>query len=738
MYRFEDYLDLSEDSKPYASAKEHMDDCLAFFEMILERFIEVRSDEPGMHYTPGIIMTDEQAQNFYGTRPVDRSGNLYDEEASLEVSKARSYIFSRERATESYLPIRTVREEFKLSLFEELALFISLDLAVNINLRNLYAYMGNDALIKQPTAGMLYSLYDLISPYADVSLLNDLCDPCGKMAVFFLRLTDNAYDVSSLMDMPIALRGDMLAFLLGAAGHDTYTAPDADTKTGPDSIPYTSSYDEPPVDIDIFADVIASLPSDDEGSFVYISSRDGGDVLKLLAKRKGTGFPVLNAGRLFKDLGKKGNRSSEGLIPRSIGAYLSYIRLTGALPVVKLDEKDDPDESSRLLDVLKKYLPNRTIYIYGSENMPQGLEQGSEIYPVKLNYPDVDAREKLWEHYLKETGLKISDEISIPDLADCYELSVSDIRQVVWRTSGQVRWRNGDIVTKADLKEHLFALGERELSSLATYIPSSFTWDDLQIEPAQREVLMVACERFRHRNRIDRKLGTTRKAAYGNGVSVLLSGSPGTGKTMAAQVVSEELQLPLYRIDVSQIYSKYIGETQKNLGEVFDRAQKTNAILFFDEADALFSKRTEVTDSHDKYANADTAYLLQKIEAHRGMVLLATNLFQNIDAAFVRRLTYVVRLNRPDEAVRLSLWKSILPSTVKLAEDIDFEFFAENFDISGSNIKSILYSAMYMAESAGRELSNREIVLAMKYDSDKSGIYNDPSQFGRYASYLYE
>ncbi len=741
MYRSEDYLDPSKAKEPYGSSEEHMHDCLAYFELILGSFIEKVSRDPGMYYMPGIMMSEEQAGKYYRTRPVDRETGLFDPDTATEASLARAHILSRESCSDIPLPIRTVREEFGLSLLEELAVFISLDLAVNINLRNLYAYMGNDALIKQASAGMLYSLYCLIDPEADISLADRLCDPCGPMSVFFLRFGAKTDEISSLMDMPIALRGDMLTYLLGGenSGRETDTR-NADTVHGRNdtTIPYTRIYDGEPLGIDICKEAADALPPDDEGTFVYVKTPDGDDVLMLLAERRGAAIPVLDAARLFRYQGRNSSRASEAAIAQEIGGYLTYVRLNDAIPVVKLDGMADMSDAVCLFNVLKRFLPKRTVYLYGSGILPAGFGAGFDIYPVKLSHPDVEVREKLWKHYLDRAELKISDDISVDDLADCYDLSASDIKKVVWRTSGQVKWQGRDVITRADLKEHLFALAESTLSSLATYIPSTFVWDDLQIDPKEREVLITACDRFRHRNRVDRQLGNTARAAYGNGVSILLYGPPGTGKTMAAQVVSEELQLPLYRIDVSQIYSKYIGETQKNLGEVFDRAQETNVILFFDEADAVFSKRTDVGDSHDKYANADTAYLLQKIEAHRGMVILATNLFQNIDMAFVRRLTYVVRLSKPDEDVRLSLWRSILPPTVKIADDVDFEFFAKAFDIPGSNIKAVLYSAMYMAGSENRELTNRDIVRAMKYDSDKTGIYNDPSRFGQYASYLYD
>ncbi|MBO6215928.1 MAG: ATP-binding protein [Lachnospiraceae bacterium] len=215
-------------------------------------------------------------------------------------------------------------------------------------------------------------------------------------------------------------------------------------------------------------------------------------------------------------------------------------------------------------------------------------------------------------------------------------------------------------------------------------------------------------------------------------------GAPGTGKTMAAQVVANELGLPLYRVDVSQIFSKYIGETQKNLGVIFDEAKKANLILFFDEADALFAKRTEVGDSNDRYANSETAYLLQKIEEHNGMTILATNLYHNFDSAFVRRITYVVRIDSPDEETRLRLWQNTLPKTMGFGADVDFEFLAERFELSGSNIKSILHTAAYMAGSEDRMITMRDMIISLRYELEKLGRIIDSSDFANYGVYLEE
>ena len=201
-------------------------------------------------------------------------------------------------------------------------------------------------------------------------------------------------------------------------------------------------------------------------------------------------------------------------------------------------------------------------------------------------------------------------------------------------------------------------------------------------------------------------------------------------------MIANELTLPLYRVDISQISSKYIGETEKNLAVIFNAAAKANVILFFDEADALFSKRTSVGDSHDKYANSETAYLLQKIEEYDGMSILSTNYYNNFDDAFVRRITYSIHLQQPDKETRFTLWTTILPKTAAVSDDIDFKFLADKFDLSGSNIKAILFNAAYMAGAEKSEIEMRHIVRAMEYEFNKLGKLVNNSDFGDHKKYL--
>lgn len=200
---------------------------------------------------------------------------------------------------------------------------------------------------------------------------------------------------------------------------------------------------------------------------------------------------------------------------------------------------------------------------------------------------------------------------------------------------------------------------------------------------------------------------------------------------MGAQVIANQLSMELYKVDLSSVMSKYIGETEKNLGNIFDEVKKSRSILFFDEADALFGKRTEVKDSHDKYANAETAYLLQKIEEYQGIVVLATNYMQNFDEAFKRRIKFIIEFPFPLAEYRRKMWEQIFPQQTPM-EELDYEYLAENFELSGSSIKNIAVAGAFLAASEGNPVGMRHILPALRDEMIKSGKSMPPESFGEY------
>jgi len=200
---------------------------------------------------------------------------------------------------------------------------------------------------------------------------------------------------------------------------------------------------------------------------------------------------------------------------------------------------------------------------------------------------------------------------------------------------------------------------------------------------------------------------------------------------MAAEIIAKEIGLDIYKIDLSSLVSKYIGETEKNLSKIFKEAQTSNAILFFDEADALFGKKSDVKDSHDRYANIETNYLLQRMEEHEGIVILASNYKTNIDDAFLRRLHFSIEFPFPDETIREKIWKSIFPKETPINDDINFVFLA-NFKITGGNIKDITLAATFLAARGPSIVKMEHIIKATKREFQKMGKLCTPEEFGKY------
>lgn len=265
---------------------------------------------------------------------------------------------------------------------------------------------------------------------------------------------------------------------------------------------------------------------------------------------------------------------------------------------------------------------------------------------------------------------------------------------------------------------------------------SACTWEDLQLPASLKETLEAVCAQVEHQGLVLDEWGLRRRYPYGRCVSVLMSGPPGTGKTMTAQALSSRLGLELYKVDLSQIVDKYIGETEKRLRQVFDQAEQSNLILFFDEADALLGKRSEVKDARDKYANTEVAYLLQRMEEYQGIVLMATNQAGSIDAAFIRRFRYHLVFSLPDETLRRQIWADALAGIP--AAKLQFDYLARQFQLSGAQIKNIVLNGAYRAAADGGVLRMEHLVRAVCQELQKEGKVLLAGDFGEYGVLLSE
>ncbi|MBN1203501.1 MAG: ATP-binding protein [Myxococcaceae bacterium] len=358
----------------------------------------------------------------------------------------------------------------------------------------------------------------------------------------------------------------------------------------------------------------------------------------------------------------------------------------------------DSSDSGRQAEVLR--LLNRSegpILVVGPDRL-RALDRPSVALDV--GRPTSLEQRTLWSEALQHhlaSGAEPGDppEPVLESLVSQFDLSGATIQEACHHLQGHER---GEAL-ESTLWSACRALTRPRLGDLAQRIESSAGWDGLILPEPQRRLLRELSAQVRHRARV---YGTWRlgaQGARGLGITAMFAGPSGTGKTLAAEVLAQELRLDLHRIDLSQVVNKYIGETEKNLRRIFDAAEEGGTLLLFDEADALFGKRSEVSDSHDRYANIEVSYLLQRMESYRGLAILTTNMKDALDTAFLRRLRFVVEFPFPGPGERRELWRRAFPPEVP-TEGLDFGKLAE-LSVAGGNIRNIALNAAFLAASEG-------------------------------------
>jgi SpoVK/Ycf46/Vps4 family AAA+-type ATPase len=346
-----------------------------------------------------------------------------------------------------------------------------------------------------------------------------------------------------------------------------------------------------------------------------------------------------------------------------------------------------------------------------------------------------------WQQCLGSSTAEITSEIT-SEIAECarrFRYEKETIRSIAEGFQQATQNLNQTSLMAACRAELDLDMGE-----LAQPVQPRFAAHSLVLPPKQQALFQEIHQAMRALTAVHYGWGTAR-VWNESGISVLFAGPPGTGKTMAAEVLATLLDLPIYRIDLSQVVNKYIGETEKNLKRLFDLADISDTLLFFDEADALFGKRTEVKDAHDRYANLEISYLLERMERFKGLAILATNRKKDLDEAFLRRLRYILDFPMPDIPERKRIWRQVMPEKVDTSQ-INFDFLARQFPLAGGHIRSIVFNACLQSaekfssegfdSSDAPQLSMERILIAVKREYDKLNRSVSLEQFGSYAKYI--
>ena len=473
----------------------------------------------------------------------------------------------------------------------------------------------------------------------------------------------------------------------------------------------------------------------DDGTRIFALSGDDGSgrkfTIRHFCREKSLACVSINCAKLFV--------YDFHFVEQALWAAARECILTGAC--ICLNElsyrEDEKDKFFGYMDLaFGMFLRQKlTVFTVSKEKLPMKQITDQDFAQLELPTPSYSEREEVWKYYAK--GYTLNSDVDLGELSTKFLFTPGKIRDALHQGRSLASMSKFIDIPRSILFQSCNNQMSHELTQKATRIPAKFGWNDIVMNADQRLALKNACDQLVFRKKVYEEWDYIKKYPYGRGLSVLLFGAPGTGKSMCAQVIAHEMNLELYRVDLSKVVDKYVGETEKAISMIFREAKKCNVVLFFDECDTLFAKRSDDGGSNQSSNNNKTALLLQEVEAYDGVSVLATNYKHNIDPAFFRRMKFIVEFQFPDPDTREMLWKTTIPKTTPLAEDVDIRFLAERFEFVGGNIKNCILNAAFLAAAdpeAEGEVHMKHYLQAIKYEFVKTGKVFTRADFEPYAS----
>ena len=734
----------------YEDSREHLRDELRRLDLLLERYLaDWRGERGGAGEGGGLYVSDakvdrllradplctERPDGGIGETPTGRGqpgsgtrqvGSGRDRDVDERLRARTREVTERERETlvaGGELALVTLAERFGLDRRHRDVLLVALAPELDLKYETVYAYLQDDLTQKRPTAGMaLRVVGGTVGSETDERGL--LTPGSPLLAGRLLGLTGGE---RPLLSQPVTVDRAVTAFLLGEQRLDPPLAGIAELVEPEAVLP---GLEAPQATAD--ASPVERLPVDrrTRERLGAISERLGDDppAMLSLSGPYGSGRAAA-AGALAGD-DQLLVADAEAISPEMAGETLSLLcraaRLHDAVILLRnvpADSEEGTIGPAALFDRLDEH-PGPVV-LSGSEGLSPRLGAGlddHEFATVSFERPAFELRERLWEQVdlpAEPRGLASTFNFTPGEIADAAETARS-------LATGEP--------TAADVYEACREQSRDRLGEMARQIEPTHGWDDIVLPDDRLRQLRTVAAHVEHQGQVFSEWGFEERFSLGTGVNIMFAGPSGTGKTMAAEVLATETGLDLFKIDLANIVSKYIGETESNLERVFDEAQSSNAIVFFDEADALFGQRSEVSDAHDRYANVEVDYLLERMEEHDGVVVLATNLRENIDDAFRRRINVSIEFPLPDQPAREQIWKQVFPEATPVGE-LDWTFLS-SFDLTGGGIKNAALSAAFLAADEGTGVEMSHAAQALWRELRKGGQLIAPEDFGEYREYL--
>lgn len=624
-----------------------------------------------------------------------------------------------------FLPLRHLETTFRLNAFDIQALVICLAPLVDARYERIYAYLQNDINRKWPTGDLIVGMLverveqripyivrlDHASPLLHHRLLElidgDFHSPAGgsslrvdqRIAQYVLGIEDVDHHVRSIISIVPPLHWDHIVIPQALRNR--------------------------------IQDLLTYELSTHGDACIYLHGPNGVGKKSIARAACGT----LGCSLVVVDI------RSLSKIPHEFWQLMRRIMREGLLrsSVVCFDHVEslrvDGDQAHSVMTSLIGVIQEMgwLTFLCSEEPLPSMMLEMPQIYPLEVSPPQLDGQLLLWQLHLDNTRVA-RDPIDLRHIAHRFNLTGRQICDAVLRAEKTVHVRDpqDSRLTTHDLIVSSRVESQPKLNTLGRKIEPKYCWEDLVLPEGHMSQLHEIAEQVKHRHTVMGEWGFANKLSLGLGLTALFAGPSGTGKTMAAEVIGYELDLDMYKIDLSAVVSKYIGETEKNLNRLFNEAEHSNVILFFDEADALFGKRSEVKDAHDRYANIEVGFLLQKMEEYEGITILSSNLRRNIDEAFVRRIQFIIDFPFPDATHREMIWRKTFPDKAPLGSDVDFTFLATRFKLTGGHIRNIGLRSSYYAAQANDRITMAHVVRATKRELQKIGKLYTEAEFGDY------
>jgi hypothetical protein len=704
-------------ARAYRTPREHLDDCLGLVSQLFERQINA-------HWELGLLprIKDEFSGTFVGGSEVLallRGGLPSTPEGEQRLATLDSAISAREEAIEAKLaesqklgeplPFDQLRRAFALTPTEQRALLILLAVEVNPRLRQLMRYLVNESTRIHADIGLL-ELLVYNAPQTRDGLVREMSAD-GRL--FRYRLIEaiggrRAQDESPFLLRPVKVNGRVIELMHGVVRLDREIAdvatlvqslPSHDALLMPDTIKRETA--------ELLRNALADAERGAPSPAIVLTGAEGSGRRSLIygAVRQANCEVLQVACDRLPDDAVELTRIARALVREAI--LFHAVPLFHNVDVLNGDaEAGRADRVGHLNRELTAFAGPITATVSRKDSRPVALSRG--LVFVDVPPPGEGARAELWRRALGPVRVADLDRAAARyPVAGGVIMRAADAAMTHAHARGPEEPVNDD-----DLHAGIRSTLDTKLSTLGVRVTWRQNWSDLVLPEDSLQELREFISRVRHRRRVYEEWGFSRKVAKGLGLSALFAGPPGTGKTMVAGIIADELALDLYQIDLSRIVSKYIGETEKNLANVFDAAEAGHAILLFDEADSLFAKRTEVKSSVDRYANLEVNFLLQRMESFNGITILTTNLDSSIDDAFRRRISFRVDFPMPEVEDRERLWQSMLPQQADVARDIDFSTLARKFEFSGGHIKNAVLRAAFFAAEEGGPINNKHLQRA--------------------------